>query len=144
MYDRVGIQVLNSGVLWPYPARVTPLHHHLGANEAEISFQISALAGFEPRTSQSKMSRTSPLDYGAPRVLGEKAAYKEGCVGPYLGTQYLNSKSVVVSGAFLIPYFTMLICGAVPLFLMELIMGQYQRQGAITVWKIAPIFKGRT
>ena len=33
------------GVLWPHPARVTRLNHPWGANEAEISFQISALAG---------------------------------------------------------------------------------------------------
>ena len=36
------------------PCTVTRLHHYWGANEAEISFQMSALAtGFEPRTSQS-------------------------------------------------------------------------------------------
>jgi len=42
--NRIGIQVLYSGVLWPNPAWVTCLHHHWGANEAEILFQISALA----------------------------------------------------------------------------------------------------
>src|SRR6218665_3592215 len=42
---RIGIQVLYSGVLWPCPAWVTRLHHRWGANEAEISFQISAFAG---------------------------------------------------------------------------------------------------
>ena len=37
----------------------------------------------------------------------------------------------------------MLIFGAVPLFYMELILGQYNRQGPITLWKICPLFKGK-
>ncbi|KAL0277756.1 UNVERIFIED_CONTAM: hypothetical protein PYX00_004932 [Menopon gallinae] len=45
-------------------------------------------------------------------------------------------------GAFLIPYTLMMIFGAVPLFYMELILGQYNRQGPISVWRICPIFKG--
>ncbi|XP_045505160.1 sodium-dependent noradrenaline transporter-like [Colias croceus] len=45
-------------------------------------------------------------------------------------------------GAFLIPYMLMLVFGAVPLFYMELILGQYNRQGPITLWKICPLFKG--
>nr|AKL78870.1 octopamine transporter [Chilo suppressalis] len=45
-------------------------------------------------------------------------------------------------GAFLIPYTLMLVFGAVPLFYMELILGQYNRQGPITLWKICPLFKG--
>ncbi|XP_063218366.1 sodium-dependent noradrenaline transporter-like isoform X2 [Bacillus rossius redtenbacheri] len=45
-------------------------------------------------------------------------------------------------GAFLIPYTLMLVFGAVPLFYMELILGQYNRQGPISVWRICPLFKG--
>ncbi|XP_047001911.1 sodium-dependent noradrenaline transporter-like [Schistocerca americana] len=36
----------------------------------------------------------------------------------------------------------MLVFGAVPLFYMELILGQYNRQGPISVWRICPLFKG--
>merc|ERR1712223_1977738 len=45
-------------------------------------------------------------------------------------------------GAFLIPYVLMLVFGAMPLFYMEVILGQYNRQGPISLWKICPIFKG--
>ena len=45
-------------------------------------------------------------------------------------------------GAFLIPYACMLVMGALPLFYMELILGQFHRQGPISVWRISPIFKG--
>ncbi|XP_054851861.1 sodium-dependent serotonin transporter-like [Eublepharis macularius] len=46
-------------------------------------------------------------------------------------------------GAFLIPYALMAVFGGVPLFYMELALGQFHRVGAIPIWKhICPIFKG--
>lgn len=47
-----------------------------------------------------------------------------------------------ILGAFLIPYTLMLVFGAVPLFYMELILGQFNRQGPISLWRICPLFKG--
>ncbi|MGH0189447.1 UNVERIFIED_CONTAM: hypothetical protein FKN15_035594 [Acipenser sinensis] len=47
------------------------------------------------------------------------------------------------AGAFLIPYTLMAVFGGVPLFYMELALGQFHRTGAISIWKhICPIFKG--
>lgn len=46
-------------------------------------------------------------------------------------------------GVFLIPYGLMLILGGIPLFYMELALGQFYRTGAITCWeRICPLFKG--
>ncbi|XP_045710470.1 sodium-dependent serotonin transporter-like [Phyllostomus hastatus] len=46
-------------------------------------------------------------------------------------------------GAFLIPYTIMAIFGGIPLFYMELVLGQYHQNGCISIWrKICPIFKG--
>ncbi|CAI4230901.1 unnamed protein product [Auanema sp. JU1783] len=46
-------------------------------------------------------------------------------------------------GAFLIPYLVMLIIGGLPMFYMELALGQYHRAGCVSIWrKICPMFKG--
>ncbi|XP_056139102.1 sodium-dependent serotonin transporter-like [Lampris incognitus] len=46
-------------------------------------------------------------------------------------------------GAFLLPYLLMALFGGVPLFYMELALGQFHRSGCISIWKyICPLFKG--
>uniref|UniRef100_A0A914HFJ1 Transporter n=1 Tax=Globodera rostochiensis TaxID=31243 RepID=A0A914HFJ1_GLORO len=46
-------------------------------------------------------------------------------------------------GAFLIPYLVMLLVGGLPMFYMELVLGQFHRSGCLSIWKkICPMFKG--
>ncbi|KAF2894050.1 hypothetical protein ILUMI_12120, partial [Ignelater luminosus] len=45
-------------------------------------------------------------------------------------------------GAFLVPYLLMLFLCGVPLFFMETTLGQFAGTGCITMFKIAPLFKG--
>jgi len=50
---------------------------------------------------------------------------------------------VSITGAFLIPYCIMLVFGGLPLFYMELALGQFHRCGCLTIWKrICPALKG--
>ncbi|EZA56881.1 sodium-dependent dopamine transporter isoform X4 [Ooceraea biroi] len=46
-------------------------------------------------------------------------------------------------GAFLVPYCIMLVIGGIPLFYMELALGQFNKRGAITCWgRLVPLLKG--
>ena len=47
------------------------------------------------------------------------------------------------AGAFLIPYFICVLIGAIPMFVLEIAMGQYTSQGAVSCWNyFCPLFKG--
>uniref|UniRef100_A0A671L4X4 Transporter n=1 Tax=Sinocyclocheilus anshuiensis TaxID=1608454 RepID=A0A671L4X4_9TELE len=45
-------------------------------------------------------------------------------------------------GVFLIPYVLMVFVGGVPVFFLEIALGQFMKQGGVATWNIAPLFKG--
>lgn len=47
------------------------------------------------------------------------------------------------AGAFLIPYFVMLVVTGIPLFFLESAFGQFCSQGPINIWRAVPILQGR-
>jgi SNF family Na+-dependent transporter len=47
-----------------------------------------------------------------------------------------------VSGAFLIPYLIAMLIAGYPLMFIELALGQFGRQGVVSIWKACPLFQG--
>lgn len=45
-------------------------------------------------------------------------------------------------GVFLIPYLLIVIVGGIPVFFLEIALGQFMKAGSINVWNITPLFKG--
>lgn len=45
-------------------------------------------------------------------------------------------------GAFLIPYLIFMVIGGIPIFFLEVALGQYTSEGGITAWKLVPLGKG--
>ncbi|XP_062891481.1 creatine transporter-like [Mobula hypostoma] len=45
-------------------------------------------------------------------------------------------------GVFLIPYILVAMFGGIPIFFLEISLGQFMKAGGINVWNIAPLFKG--
>lgn len=75
------------------------------------------------------------------------------CVSPPAGsfcqTDSDSEKDVNLSfnpsppaGVFLIPYLLFIFVGGIPIFFLEIALGQFMKAGSINVWNIAPLFKG--
>ncbi|KZS13918.1 Transporter [Daphnia magna] len=106
---------------------------------------------------KTKVMCQDPLVVCTSNKLGEEAEVRDtwankvefilACIGNVVGLgnmwrfPYLCYKSG--GGAFLIPYFIMLVVCGIPLLYMELAVGQYTRQGPIgAMHKMCPLFKG--
>lgn len=50
--------------------------------------------------------------------------------------------NVCVAGVFLIPYLLIVFIGGIPVFFLEIALGQFMKQGGVSAWNIAPLFKG--
>ena len=51
---------------------------------------------------------------------------------------------VYVLGAFLIPYLICVIIGGIPLFYLEVAVGQFMGVAGVKAWNLVPIFRGKT
>uniref|UniRef100_A0A665SX49 Transporter n=1 Tax=Echeneis naucrates TaxID=173247 RepID=A0A665SX49_ECHNA len=45
-------------------------------------------------------------------------------------------------GVFLIPYLLIVFIGGIPVFFLEIALGQFMKKGGVSAWNIAPLFKG--
>ena len=50
---------------------------------------------------------------------------------------------LIVSGAFFIPYLLCLFLAGIPLFFLEVALGQFMSRGCIQSWQICPLFQGK-
>ena len=50
----------------------------------------------------------------------------------------------VPTGAFLVPYFFILIVVGFPMLLLEMGIGQFASLGPVSIWRFSPLFKGES
>lgn len=70
----------------------------------------------------------------------------EGTSGPKPGLDLpgLSLPTLSFQGAFLIPYLMMLALAGLPIFFLEVSLGQFASQGPVSVWKAIPALQGES
>ena len=58
------------------------------------------------------------------------------------GNKKNPKKFFFISGAFLIPYFFFMFVAGIPLYFLELSLGQFSGLSPTALWNISPLFKG--
>jgi solute carrier family 6 amino acid transporter-like protein 5/7/9/14 len=77
---------------------------------------------------------------------GSKVEFLLSCIGYCVGLgnvwrfPYMAAENG--GGVFLIPYAIMLLCTGIPIFYLEMAMGQYSGKGVLSIWEFLPCAKG--
>lgn len=118
---------------------------------AAVSF-VNDSASAEKSALQEGESTAEKKDEGEESEVEERETWARGidfflaCVGFSVGLgnvwrfPYLCYKHG--GGAFLIPYFIAVFLGGIPMFFLEVCIGQFMSTGGISAWQLCPLFKG--
>ncbi|XP_060682916.1 sodium-dependent proline transporter [Hemiscyllium ocellatum] len=135
--DSIGQEIKPSGT----PQAIVTL------SSGNLENNVQTQEAVEPQP-QSVLETASPAPEALPSrgTWGGKHEFLLSCIGYCVGLgnvwrfPYLCYRNG--GGAFLIPYCIMMLFTGLPLFLMELSLGQYGGAGPIRVWKCCPLLKG--